>query len=59
MKLWSVALSSAIVAYFLKLVISESYPILRAAAILPVYGALYFGGTFFCGLMRRRPRFGQ
>ena len=49
-KLWAVALVSALVAYTAKFAVSADHPIVLACLAIPVYGTLYFAGTFFLGI---------
>ena len=44
-RLWSVAVSAAAVAYFVKLGVGTAHPVLLACLALPVYGSIYFLGT--------------
>jgi putative peptidoglycan lipid II flippase len=53
-RLWSVAISAATVAYFIKLGIGINHPYLLGCLALPVYGALYFAGTALLGIAESR-----
>jgi putative peptidoglycan lipid II flippase len=53
-RLWSVAISSAAVAYFIKLGVGTAHPKLLACLALPVYGVLYFTGTALLGVTESR-----
>jgi putative peptidoglycan lipid II flippase len=53
-RLWSVALCSAAIAYFIKLSVGTAHPILLAGLTLPVYGAIYFAGTSLLGVPESR-----
>jgi putative peptidoglycan lipid II flippase len=44
-KLWLVAFVGAALAYGLKQVIGVAHPLVLASVVLPLYGAIYFGGT--------------
>ena len=49
-KLWCVAFLGAGLGYSLKLAIGSAYPRLLAAAVVSVYGAIYFAGTARLGI---------
>jgi putative peptidoglycan lipid II flippase len=53
-RLWSAAVSAAAVAYFIKLGIGTSHPILLACVALPAYGAIYLAGTAWLGVAESR-----
>lgn len=53
-KLWSAALTSALIAYFCKPLVSGLHPIFQALLILPLFGGLYFGNTMFLGVEESR-----
>jgi len=53
-RLWSVAVSAAAVAYFVKLGVGTGHPIVLACLALPLYGALYFAGTAWLGVAESR-----
>jgi putative peptidoglycan lipid II flippase len=53
-RLWSVAVSAAAVAYFVKLAIGTGHPKLLACLALPVYGGIYFVGTALLGIAESR-----
>ena len=53
-RLWSVAISSAAIAYFIKLGVGVAHPKLLACLALPVYGLLYFTGTALLGVTESR-----
>jgi putative peptidoglycan lipid II flippase len=53
-RLWSVAVSAAAVAYFIKRGIGPAHPILLACLALPVYGGIYFAGTALLGVEESR-----
>jgi putative peptidoglycan lipid II flippase len=44
-KLWSVALVAGVVGFLAKLAIGSAHPRLLAAAVLPLFGIVYFGGA--------------
>jgi putative peptidoglycan lipid II flippase len=48
--LWAVAFVAALAAYGVKLLIGTAHPLLVASIVLPVYGAIYFGGTAVLGI---------
>lgn len=50
LKLWSVAFVGAALAYFVKLTIGTAHPLLLAMVVLPLYGAIYFGGAMLSGV---------
>lgn len=52
--LWSVAFVAAVCGYLVKLLIGTAHPILLAAIVLPLYGAIYFGGTATLGVAESR-----
>ncbi len=49
-KLWSVAFIGAGIGYWLKLQLGTAHPLPLAAVVLPLYGAIYFGGTALLGI---------
>ena len=53
-RLWSVAISAAALAYFIKLGVGVDHPRLLACLALPIYGALYFAGTAALGIDESR-----
>jgi putative peptidoglycan lipid II flippase len=53
-RLWSVAVSAATVAYFIKLGLGTAHPRFLACLALPVYGALYLAGTALLGIAESR-----
>jgi putative peptidoglycan lipid II flippase len=53
-RLWSVAISAASLAYFIKRGIGPGHPMLLACLALPVYGAVYFAGTAWLGVEEAR-----
>ncbi len=53
-RLWSVALSAAAFAYFIKMGVGVDHPRVLACLALPVYGALYFAGTAVLGVEESR-----
>jgi len=50
MKLWATALVAAFVGYAVKLVLGVGRPELLAVLVIPLYGAIYFGGTALLGI---------
>jgi putative peptidoglycan lipid II flippase len=50
MKLWLVALLSAVLPFLVKLFVDIQQPIVQAAVILPMYCACYFMSTLFLGI---------
>jgi putative peptidoglycan lipid II flippase len=56
-RLWAVAFLGVALAFSIKLALGEmgaAHPILLACLVLPVYGAVYFGGTAFWGVPEAR-----
>jgi putative peptidoglycan lipid II flippase len=53
-RLWAVALLAGALAYLVKLQIGTVHPILLASLALPLYGAIYFGGTAALGIAESR-----
>jgi putative peptidoglycan lipid II flippase len=49
-RLWSMAISGAAVAYFIKAGVGTAHPILLACLTLPIYGSIYFAGTAVLGV---------
>lgn len=49
-RLWSVALAAGALAYFVKLGVGTVHPRFLACLALPLYGALYLGGTAALGI---------
>ncbi len=49
-KLWAVAFLGAVLGYLIKMAIGTAYPHLLACIVIPVYGAVYFGGTMLTGI---------
>jgi putative peptidoglycan lipid II flippase len=49
LKLWSVAVVSAALAYPLKLLLS-GHPVASGMVVLPCYGLLYVGGSWYLGV---------
>ncbi len=52
-KLWSIALLGAGVGYFMKMALGTfgtAHPILLAEVVVPLYGAIYFGGGVLAGI---------
>jgi putative peptidoglycan lipid II flippase len=49
-KLWGAAIVSAAVAWIVKLILNPQYPIVMAIAVLGLYGVVYFGVTYGCGV---------
>ncbi len=58
LKLWAVAFAGAAVAYFTKTMLSTPHPILLASVVLPVYGAIYLGGTMLLGIEESKATLG-
>ena len=50
LRLWAVALGSALIAYVLKVSLGGVHPIIMALLTLPLYGMGYFVGTFLLGI---------
>jgi putative peptidoglycan lipid II flippase len=50
LKLWSIAFLGAGLGYFIKELLGAVHPLFLALLILPLYGAVYFGGTLFVGI---------
>jgi len=61
LKLWAVALLGAAIGYSFKIVIGAAFgsahPILLALVVLPLYGAIYFGGTMLLGIPEAKSAF--
>lgn len=59
-QLWGVAFAGAAVAYLLKIVlgIGAVHPIALALIVLPVFAAIYFGGTMFLGIAEAKSTLG-
>lgn len=49
-KLWGVAFASGLAGFAVKMALGTAYPRLLAAAVLSVYGVLYFAGTGVLGV---------
>jgi putative peptidoglycan lipid II flippase len=49
-KLWSIAFLGAGIGYGIKQLLAAAHPLVLALLILPLYGAVYFGGTLFLGV---------
>lgn len=61
-RLWAVAFTAAGLGYVIKLALGEAssaHPILLASLVLPLYGAVYFGGTAFLGIAEARATLGK
>lgn len=52
--LWAVAFTAAVCGYLLKLLIGTAHPLVLASIVLPLYGAIYFGGTAMFGIAESR-----
>lgn len=52
--LWLVAFAGGGVGYLLKTVLPGGHPIVAALVVVPVYGAIYFGGTALLGIQESR-----
>jgi putative peptidoglycan lipid II flippase len=50
LKLWSIGFAGAAVGYLVKLAIGTAHPLLLALVVLPLYGAIYFGGAALSGV---------
>lgn len=48
--LWLVALAGGGAGYLLKMIFGSAHPISTALVVVPVYGAIYFGGTALLGI---------
>lgn len=53
-RLWGVSFFAGALAYLVKLQVGTDHPILRAVVALPLYGAVYFGGTAALGIAESR-----
>jgi putative peptidoglycan lipid II flippase len=56
-RLWAVAFLAVALAFSIKLVLGEEaalHPILAGCLLLPLYGAVYFGGTAYLGIAESR-----
>jgi putative peptidoglycan lipid II flippase len=56
-RLWAVAFLAVALAFSIKLVLGEEaalHPILAGCLVLPLYGAVYFGGTAYLGIAESR-----
>jgi putative peptidoglycan lipid II flippase len=49
-KLWSVAFLGASLCYVIKQLVGAVHPLFLALLVLPLYGAMYFGGSLFAGI---------
>jgi putative peptidoglycan lipid II flippase len=49
-KLWSVAFLGAGLCYVIKQLVGPVHPLFLALLVLPLYGAVYFGGSSFAGI---------
>jgi len=49
-KLWSVAFLGAGLCYVIKQLVGGVHPLFLALMVLPLYGAVYFGGSLFAGI---------
>jgi putative peptidoglycan lipid II flippase len=61
-RLWIVAFAGGGMSYAAKLALgatSATHPILLACLVLPLYGAVYFGGTAFAGITESRATLGK
>ncbi len=58
LKLWAIAFVGAGAGYFLKTLLGTAHPRLLALVVLPVYGALYFGGTMLIGIPEAKSTIG-
>jgi putative peptidoglycan lipid II flippase len=54
LKLWSVAFLGAGLGYFIKELLGTVHPLFLAMLVLPVYGTVYFAGSFFLGIEESR-----
>lgn len=54
LKLWSVALVGAGLGYFIKELLGPVHPLFMALLVLPVYGAIYFGGSLLFDIEEAR-----
>ncbi len=50
LKLWSIAVLGAACGYMVKLPFGSGHPRLLALVVLPLYGAIYFGGSMLAGI---------
>lgn len=50
LKLWGVAFLGAALGYLAKKMLGSDYPRLLAFVVLPIYGAVYFGGASYLGI---------
>lgn len=53
-KLWSIAFVAALPGYGLKQTLGTAHPIPLACVVLPLYGAIYFGGSMLMGIEESR-----
>jgi putative peptidoglycan lipid II flippase len=53
-RLWAVAFCGAFAGYLVKIAIGTSHPLILASVVLPLYGAIYFGGTALLGIRESR-----
>jgi putative peptidoglycan lipid II flippase len=61
-RLWAVAFLGTVLAFSIKSIAGEAaaaHPILVGCVIVPVYGAVYFGGTAFLGVAESRATLGK
>ncbi len=54
MKLWIVAFVAALLGYSCKTLFGTAHPKLLAALVVPLFGAVYFGGTALLGVEESR-----
>ena len=57
MKLWLSALVSGGLAFAPKVFLPSNHPIFQALIVLTIYGASYFGATFFLGIEESQKAF--
>jgi putative peptidoglycan lipid II flippase len=53
-KLWSIAFLGAVLGYGVKMLLGTAHPVLLACLVIPLYGAVYFGGTALVGIPESR-----
>jgi putative peptidoglycan lipid II flippase len=61
-RLWAVAFLAVALAFSIKSILGDAaavHPILLACLVLPLYGAVYFGGTAYLGIAEARATLGK
>jgi len=54
LKLWSMAFLGSALGYGVKMLLGTAHPVLLACLVIPLYGAVYFGGTALLGIPESR-----